>query len=138
VSCDLRAAGDVPDGFGGDLVSTRWLPGPAALDLHGGDDIAQTVGGRVTSAVAEVEVALSGRTVRIRPVNGTYLARIPGPGGPGTGTDLRITARDGAGRTLAVLTVRGRKPGCFTDPAGHVVINELNTPTNCRPATPWR
>jgi hypothetical protein len=137
LSCDLPSPGDIPTGFGGGTaVSLRWLPGPVSVDLHSGDATSQTVAGRVTSAVAEVEVFTSGHSQRVRPVNGTYVARITGPGGQGTGTDLRVTARDGSGRTLG--TQGAAETDCFTGPDGTVVIQQGPATTGCRPATPWR
>ena len=130
--CDFDGTQYNAGGYsGGDPVSLQWLPGPVSIDLNSGDETGQTVAGRVTSAVAQVELLAGPYSERVRPVNGTYLIRVPG-----AETDVEVIAYGRDGRPL-----EARKQGdieCYTSPDGAVVIQGSDRTTDCRRATPWR
>lgn len=136
LTCEYRGTDYEAAVFTGEVRSTAaWLPGPVALDSNGGNDTGWTVEGRVTGAVATVQVRASGRTARVTPVNGTYIARFPAPGST-TDSRVLVTAYDRGGRVVG--TADGEDNHCYTAPGGTVVIRGAAGGQNCRPATPWR
>lgn len=134
ISCDVAGEGYAAGGSSGHVDAfPDWLPGAVSVDNTSGTDTAAVVEGRVTGAVASVVVVLSGRSLRVTPVNGTYIARFLNTAAPSDSP--AVTAYDRAGN---VLGRTGGETGCFTDGTGVVVIPGRAGGGDCRPATPWR
>jgi hypothetical protein len=92
------------------------------------------VAGRVTPAVASVLVRVGERTVRLRPVDGTYFVRFVEPLAPALPV---VTAYDARGRVLATVQSRnGPLTTCYAAPDGTVVFG-APTDRNCTPAVRW-
>lgn len=132
LSCDVDGDRYSAGGSSGDPATFPvWLPGAVSVDSDAGTAGSVVVEGRVTGAVTSVVVTIADHTLRVTPVNGTYIARLQVPVPPEA--RLGVTAYQG-GKELGQA---GAEPGCFTDPAGAVVIGSRDSGT-CRPATPWR
>ena len=118
-----------------DLLSTPGGPAVPGLPRLPKGEALMAVGGRVSDAVASVVVRSSGRSVRVRPTNGTFLVRflVPSPSVGQTVPDVQVTAHDAAGGSLG----QPGKGNCYTAPDGHVVIGVRNKNWPCLPATRW-
>lgn len=123
-----------PNGTGGSTyipgrTETAWLSGPATIDLTGGENKHawmpagyDVVGGRVPSAVARVSLTINGSTQSLKPLNGTYLARIPrtktvtehGDSGPA----VVVKTFDAMGKQLAVVRSGSDERPCVQTPDG--------------------
>ena len=152
LSCTIDRSGEGFNSGGGTGPEfPEWLPGPLSVDdssaAAGGSrdpDLPpepghQVVAGRVAAQVTEVRVELDGQQARVPVVNGTYLVRFL------HGTDWEpaqrtpvptVTGYDARGRTVGTLT--GYPRGCFTSPAGDVVIDgRSGDGAACAPAVRW-
>lgn len=135
LSCDVDGGRYSAGGMSGDPGGfPGWLPGAVSVDSVAGTEAAAVVEGRVTGAVTSVVVVLSGRSLRVTPVNGTYIARFRNAAAPSEPPGVTAYGRAGL-----VIGRAGAETGCFTDPAGRVVVHGRGgDDTGCRPASPWR
>jgi hypothetical protein len=132
VSCDVAGSTYSAGGSSGDPATfPAWLPGAVSVDNFSGTEDTVVVEGRVSGAVSSVVVTVHGRTLRMTPVNGTYIARFLAPLPPPDRPE--VTAYDRAGK---VLGRTGADTGCYADGTGVVVIPGRGG--GCEPATPWR
>lgn len=132
LSCDVDGDQYSAGGSSGNPATFPvWLSGAVSVDSDAGTGSAVVIEGRVTGAATSVVVTVADHTLRVTPVNGTYIARFLVPLPPEHRLD--VTAYQGG----TVLGHAGAEPGCFTDPAGAVVIGSRDD-GNCKPATHWR
>ncbi|MEU4768718.1 hypothetical protein AB0H12_36265 [Actinosynnema sp. NPDC023794] len=137
-------------------MEVGWLPGELAVDqaasASGGDggkpEHAGALGydmavGRVTSRVAKVVYRQGGRSTEVRPVNGTFVARLAHPSDwqipDGWDQQAVLQAYDAQGTLLGDWLNVWDRTKCWVRPDGMVVAGARDLdPATCAPAVEWR